>query len=228
MRNYPYEHAPRLPEGDSIDPRTLFHPARPAQAGDEHAEVGQLSPPSAALESSPVELEVGPGRGWFIFERLDFAPEVRVVGLEIRRKWATIVDDRLAARGYGARGRVFAEDAKAALSRFVPDSVSIAYVHFPDPWWKKRHHKRLVVGQELLDELARVIVSGGELLVQTDVEERAEQYESIIAAHGAFEPFESTARVEDHPHGARSPRERKAIEDGLPVYRLRYRRVKKH
>ena len=38
-----------------------------------------------------------------------------------------------------------------------------------------------------------------------------------------FEPVLASARVEDHPYGARSPRERKAIEDGLPVFRLRYR-----
>lgn len=230
MRNYPYEHAPRLPEGDdSIDPRTLFLPTPPASVGVQHAEdvAASLPPASSKAAGAPIELEVGPGRGWFIFERLDHAPEVRVVGLEIRRKWATIVDDRLKKRGYGARGRVFAEDAKAALTRFAPDSVAIAYVHFPDPWWKKRHAKRLVVGDELLDQLARVLVSGGELLIQTDVEERAEQYEAIVAEHGAFEALEETARVVDHPHGARSPRERKAIEDGLPVYRLRYRRMAK-
>jgi tRNA (guanine-N7-)-methyltransferase len=229
MRNYPYEHAPRLPEGDSIDPRTLFHPTASAPLAGEHAEDVAASLPLAPSGSlgAPIELEVGPGRGWFIFERLDYAPDVRVVGLEIRRKWATIVDDRLKKRGYGARGRVFAEDAKAALTRFAPDSVAIAYVHFPDPWWKKRHAKRLVVGNELLGELARVLVSGGELLIQTDVEERAEQYEAIVAEHGAFEALEPTVRVVDHPHGARSPRERKAIEDGLPVYRLRYRRVSK-
>ncbi len=233
MRNYPYEHAPRLPEGDgAIDPRTLFLSAAEsaAQSGGKHADGAVPAPQPealAALAAAPVELEVGPGRGWFIVERLEHDPAARVIGLEIRRKWATIVDDRLKGRGYGMRGRVFAEDAKPALRRFVPDSVSVAYVHFPDPWWKKRHAKRLVVGAELLDELARVIVSGGELLIQTDVEERAVQYEAAVAAHGAFAPLEETARVVDHPHGARSPRERKAIEDGLPVFRLRYRRLPK-
>jgi tRNA (guanine-N7-)-methyltransferase len=233
MRNYPYEHAPRLPEGDAaIDPRTLFlPPGEPSAHGEaKHAESGPSALPAAvdaALLAAPIELEVGPGRGWFILERLEHDPRARVVGLEIRRKWATIVDDRLKTRGYASRGRVFAEDAKPALKRFVPDSVSVAYVHFPDPWWKKRHAKRLVVGPELLDELARVLVPGGELLIQTDVEERAEQYEAAVAAHGAFVPLEDSARVTDHPHGARSPRERKAIEDGLPVYRLRYRRLAK-
>jgi tRNA (guanine-N7-)-methyltransferase len=131
----------------------------------------------------------------------------------------------LRARGYGARGRVFAEDAKLALPRFPAKSIAVAYVHFPDPWWKKRHHKRLVVSPELLEQLARILRDDGELLIQTDVEERAAQYETLVAAHGNFVPVEQGPRVADHPYGARSPRERKAMEDGLPVYRLRYRRL---
>lgn len=207
MRDDPYAHCPRLPEEGIIDPRMLF---------DASSE-GQQSRPD------PVELEIGPGRGWFTFERLAVDPHVRVVGLEIRRKWATIVDERLKKRGLSHRGRVFAEDVKLALPRFSDGSVSIAYLHFPDPWWKKRHEKRLVLSPELLQHLSRVLVVGGELLIQTDVLDRADQYQARVDGCSAFEPWETHARVTDHPHQARSPRERKAMEQGLPIARLRYR-----
>jgi tRNA (guanine-N7-)-methyltransferase len=216
MRDNTYAHCPRLPEGDVVDPRLVFHPP----AGDDAAfELSHI-----AIESDPVELEIGPGRGWFTVERLDVDKRTRMVGLEIRRKWATIVDERLKERGLGHRGRIFAEDAKAALPRFVTASVSKAYLHFPDPWWKKKHTKRLVLGDPLLNQLSRVLIPGGELLIQTDVFERADEYERLVATCPAFEAWQDQPRVEDHPHGARSPRERKAIEDGLPVVRLRYRR----
>ncbi|HSC89894.1 MAG TPA: tRNA (guanine-N7)-methyltransferase [Polyangiaceae bacterium] len=211
MANDPYAHAPRLPEGP-VDPRELFHPPT---AG--------VGPAPVADPAAPVELEIGPGRGWFTFERIDADPQVRVVGLEVKRKWATIVDERLAKRGYGHRGRVFAEDVKQALPRFATASVAKAYLHFPDPWWKKRHEKRLVLGPDLLVVLSRVLIPGGELLIQTDVESRGEQYEAVVAGCSAFEAWETSPRVEDHPHVARSPRERKAMEDGLPIVRLRYR-----
>jgi tRNA (guanine-N7-)-methyltransferase len=212
MRLDPYAHCPRLPSEGPIDPRMVF------VAGDE--------PTPAALDPlSPVELEIGPGRGWFTVERLGFDPEVRVVGLEIKRKWATIVDERLQKRGLGARGRVFAEDVRLVLPRFVDRSVSVAYLHFPDPWWKKRHNKRLVLSPELLVQLNRVLVVGGELLIQTDVFERADEYERVVGQNQHFAPFESSPRVHDHPHGARSPRERKAMENGLPIARLRYRNL---
>jgi tRNA (guanine-N7-)-methyltransferase len=195
----PYADAPRLPEAGPVDPRALV-------AGG----------PSA------VELEIGPGRGGFLFERLAEDPSVRIVGLEIRRKWATIVDRRLAERGFGTRARVFAEDARHALPRFVSESVSRVFVHFPDPWWKKRHHKRLVVGAPLLDELWRVLVPRGEVFVQTDVEERAAGYEALFAAHAGFVPHGERARIDEFPFAAKSPRERRALADGLPVFRLRY------
>lgn len=203
--NHPYAHAPRLPEGDTVELATLL-------PGD-----------------GPIELEIGPGRGSFIFERCEAAPESRILGLEIRLKWATIVDGRLRKRGFGHRARVLADDAKLAMARLSPSgSVARVFMHFPDPWWKKRHAKRLVMGDVFLDGVARLLGDGGELFVQTDVEERAEQYRAAIDAYPLLEPFgdePDSPVMQDNPYGARSNREHRAIEDGLPVYRLRYRRV---
>lgn len=200
----PYADAPRLPAVPAIDARSLV-------AGEW------------------LELEVGPGRGGFVLERLEAEPRCGLIGLEVRRKWATIVDARVAKRGLAARGRVFAEDAKEALARLGPDGVfRCAFLHFPDPWWKKRHQKRLVMGDVFLAEVARLVAAGGELFVQTDVEERALQYDLQIAGSSWFEPAgdaPGSARVAENPFGARSPRERRAITDGLPVYRMLYRRT---
>jgi tRNA (guanine-N7-)-methyltransferase len=196
----PYADAPRLPDTESVDPRAVL------EAG-----------------ASPVELEIGPGRGGFMLERLAVDPSIRILGLEVRRKWATLVDRKLASLGHRPRARVLAEDAKLALPRFPKACISIAFVHFPDPWWKKRHQKRLVLGRELIAELARIVVPGGEVFVQTDVAERAERYEALFAEHLAFLPYLDTARRADNPFGAMSPRERRAVGDGLPIHRLHYR-----
>jgi tRNA (guanine-N7-)-methyltransferase len=200
MRIDPYAHAPRLPLDGTIDPCAIV-------GG------GQI----------PVELEIGPGRGGFLFERVVAAP-VALIGIEIRRKWATIVDERLRELGHGQRARVFAEDARGAIARFAEASFSAVYVHFPDPWWKKRHQKRLVVGYDFAKSLLRVLRPGGELFVQTDVEERAQSYHSLLESVEGFAPVESSAWVDENPYGARSSRERRAMADGLPIHRLRYHR----
>jgi tRNA (guanine-N7-)-methyltransferase len=195
----PYANAPRLP--DPID------------------DLGAL----VGAPGTPVELEIGPGRGGFALERLMACPDARLIGLEIKRKWATLVDERLKAGGFGSRGRVFCEDARQALRRMPTGSVSIAYFHFPDPWWKKRHQKRLVLTPPLVAELARVIVVGGELFVQTDVEERVRAYQATIDADPHFLRM-SVGSTLDNPYLAMSPRERRAIRDGLPIFRLKYAR----
>jgi tRNA (guanine-N7-)-methyltransferase len=183
---------------------------------------------TSLVRGSSYELEVGPGRGGFIQERAALRPDVGIVGLEVRRKWAAIVDAKLRANGAGDRARVFAEDAKDALPRVTPDaSMSAVFVHFPDPWWKKRHRKRLVLEVPLLASVARLLLPGGELFIQTDVAERADEYEALVNADPCFETAgdaPSSARMAENPYGARSPRERRAIADGLPVYRLRWKR----
>ena len=197
----PYHDAPRLPEGDRLEVATL-------------------------AQGEWTEVELGPGRGWFLVERAEVEPRAALVGLEIRRKWAAIVDARLASRGLGARARVFAEDARFALPRFQPDgSVRRFFVHFPDPWWKKRHAKRILVQGGFLDEIARLLKPDGELFVQTDVDERASGYEDLASLDPRFIPAgdaPGSPRLAENPYGARSPRERRAITDGLPVNRLRW------
>jgi tRNA (guanine-N(7)-)-methyltransferase len=199
----PYDDAPRLPDGDRVDVRTLA--------------CGEW-----------VELEVGPGRGWFLVERAQVEQRAALIGLEIRRKWASVVDGRLRQRGLGSRARVFAEDAGIALARLGPaESVKRVFVHFPDPWWKKRHQKRLLLSDRFIDQVARLLEPGGQFFVQTDVEERAQAHAQRVGADKRFVSdgdVPDSPYVSDNPYGARSPRERRAIADGLPVHRLRWAR----
>ena len=157
-------------------------------------------------------------------ERLQAEPTLGMIGLEIRRKWAAIVDQRLKTVGLGQRGRVFAEDATMALRRLRTASLAAIFIHFPDPWWKKRHQKRRVVTPALVQEVQRLLKPGGEFFLQTDVEERALEYEAGILSCRELKPWGPSARVSESPFSARSPRERRVALDGLPVFRLRYRR----
>ena len=195
-----YEPA-RLPEGEVLVPELV--------RGDEY------------------ELEVGGGRGGFVFERLAAAPGSALVGFEVKKKWATKVDERLAVLGLAPRGRVYGEDANAVMPRLRPDGVlARVFLHFPDPWWKKRHEKRLVMGDPFLRQVHRLLRQGGELYIQTDVEDRAEQYLRFVADFGpGFAPAgddPGNPAVLENPYGARSPREHRAMADGLPIWRMRW------
>jgi tRNA (guanine-N7-)-methyltransferase len=192
----PYADAPRLPPGSSL---------------------GAVDILGRGARERELELEIGPGRGGFIFERLAAAPDVCIVGLEIRLKWASQLDER----------RVFAEDIRVALPRFAAGSLSRIFIHFPDPWWKKRHAKRRLAQADVMDHLVRVLAAGGELFVQTDVWDTAQAYREVIERRPELEPHgeqPGSPLLSENPYAARSPRERRVMADGMPVVRLRYRR----
>ncbi len=184
---------------------------------------GPLAPGRLWPEAREVELEIGFGHGLFLYERATVRPDVRLLGLEVKRKWAYLVAERCARRGL-ENVTVWAADARAVLPRLAAGSIARVFMHFPDPWWKKRHAKRSLVGDSLLDPIARVLAPGGELFLQTDVRGRAELHLAALADHPAFELGGRAGYLDANPYGARSNREARAAQDGLPVFRTLARR----
>jgi tRNA (guanine-N7-)-methyltransferase len=167
-----------------------------------------------------LELEIGFGLGRFLLERAAAAPASRIVGVEIKAKLAYHVEKRIEKLAV-PNARAWVGDARELLARSGPDAcLSRVFVHFPDPWWKKRHAKRRVIDAGMTASIARLLRPGGELFVQTDVEERFEE----MAAEIGKDPRFAIARLEATPYGARSTREVRAEADGLPIYRFVARR----
>ncbi|MDD9966482.1 MAG: tRNA (guanosine(46)-N7)-methyltransferase TrmB [Myxococcales bacterium] len=170
-------------------------------------------------------MEIGFGRGMFLIQRAAAAPGSFLLGFEIKTKWAYLVEQRCRREGL-PNVRVSCGDVREIFPRLQPrGQVARAFMHFPDPWWKKRHAKRRLVGSDLLDELARLLRPGGELFLQSDVEERAELHLAHVAQHSDFVLAGQDGWLEDNPYLARSNRERRAIEDGIPIYRTLAHRV---
>jgi len=183
---------------------------------------GEIDVNALVPGDGPLELEIGFGRGAFLLGRAVAAPESRVIGVEIKSKWAHIVEQRRITLGLG-NARAFGADIREVLPRFRPDaSLARVFVHFPDPWWKKRHAKRRVLEDSLLGEVARLLTPGtGELFVQTDVDDRAHELVALLREHGAYRlSGDASGLVSDNTYGARSNREARAALDGLPVYRV--------
>ena len=169
------------------------------------------------------ELEIGFGRGVFLIERAQIAPASRILGVEIKRKWAYLVYQRVQRLGL-SNVCVYGADARDVLSRLQPrGGLARIFMHFPDPWWKKRHAKRRLRGAATFDPAARLLRQGGELFIQTDVEERAEAFLADLREHGAFELPEA-GYCGENPYAAQSNREKRALADGLPIFRILARR----
>jgi tRNA (guanine-N7-)-methyltransferase len=185
---------------------------------------GEIRLPDLASGDGPLELDVGYGRGASLFSRAAASPESRILGIELKAKWAFKVDERAKRLGL-ERVRAFHGDARDALSRAVPDAcLDAVFLYFPDPWWKKRHTKRRVLGDAVADHVARLLRPAGAFFIQTDVEDRARLYRDLLRAHPAFTLEGDDGFVAHNPFGSVSNRELRAEEDGLPVYRVVARR----
>lgn len=205
------------PPGASAELRVDYRALAP-QAPEDGFDLFEIFAPTGEIE-----MEIGFGRGMFLLQRARAAPAAWLLGIEIKNKLVHRVEQRRRKLGL-ARVRVMAGDARSVLPGVRPDAaLARVFVSFPDPWWKKRHAKRRLLAEPLLDQIARLLRPGGELFVQTDVAERAEQCLAQLNEHPAFE-LEHGGRIEDNPYGARSNREQRALTDGLPVHRILARR----
>lgn len=136
---------------------------------------------------SRIEIEVGIGKGRFLLASAAERPDVLHFGIEWANKYLRIAESR--ARKRGMENIRFARvDAKELVARAIPaESISTYYVFYPDPWPKKRHHKRRFIEPATVDHLARTLVPDGRLHVSTDHAEYWEVIETVLDPHPAFE-----------------------------------------
>ena len=117
---------------------------------------------------NPVEMEIGTGKGTFLTEQAKARPGVNFFGIEWANWFYRYAADRLRRNGC-ANARMVRADANFFLNEFVRDgSLSVLHVYFPDPWPKKRHHKRRLIQPPFLKAVGRVLAPGGRLQVVTD------------------------------------------------------------
>jgi tRNA (guanine-N7-)-methyltransferase len=174
----------------------------------------------------PVELEVGFGKGLFLITSATDRPQTNFVGVEILRKYQLFTATRLAKRGL-TNVRVACADARLFLRDCVPAaSLQTVHVYFPDPWWKKRHHKRRVFTAEFARQCLQALPPGGELSAATDVQEYSAIMTGVMAALPAFRPGPPPELgTPAHDLDYLTNFERKFRKQGKPIYRLRYQKA---
>jgi tRNA (guanine-N7-)-methyltransferase len=186
--------------------------------------VGLRIAPVELPPGGPVEVELGCADARFLFERAAIEPGVRLVGVEIRKELVERVARRAAALGVAGRLTVVHANVTSDLEGlFAPGAIRRFHLNFPDPWFKRRQHKRRVLTPEVAEVLRRQLDSEGEIFFQSDVFELAldamavlEQTVPLRNLHG---PWSFAPR---NPFGARSKRELSMEAAGRRVWRLHY------
>lgn len=144
-----------------------LHPAPPAKDEGNEMEFWR----SIFGNRHPVEIEIGPGTGAFILPAASARPRINFFGLERSRGRAWRLQSAIETQGI-RNARVINADGACIVATLVPaDSVAAYHIYFPDPWWKRRHHRRRLFTPAFATALARTLVPSGRVYLATDVEE---------------------------------------------------------
>jgi len=170
-------------------------------------------------------LEIGFGNG----EQMHFAATneaqrdfigVEVHGPGVGRLLNALADDNL------KNARIYQHDAVEVLKNEIPDgSLSEVRIYFPDPWHKKRHHKRRMIQTEFVQLLCRKIKPGGLLHLATDWEKYAEHMWDVCDAEPQLENQNGTRGFSARPEWRRQTHfETRGLKLGHGVWDLLYTR----
>ncbi len=169
---------------------------------------------------NPVELDIGCGRGMFLYNAASANPDINYLGLEIDYREGRRGAERLLKREM-PNARVIGGDCKIVLTKLIaPHSVGAAHVYYPGPWWKKRHHKRRLFTQEFTDILANVVEPEGHVHSWSDVVDLFDIIRDLMDGHEHF-TIQTPAPLKDPEHDLdyQTSFDRKKRKMGLPVYR---------
>jgi tRNA (guanine-N7-)-methyltransferase len=135
---------------------------------------------------APRMMEIGFGAGEALLAFAHAHPDMDCIGVEVHRPGVGHL--LLGAHEAGLTNlRIICHDAVEVLQQQMPPaSLALAHIFFPDPWHKKRHHKRRLIQPAFMDALATAIAPAGTLRLATDWEHYAQHMRDVIDVHPGF------------------------------------------
>ena len=174
-----------------------------------------------ARRDRPIHLDIGCGRGKFLLDMAQLHPEINFLGIEIRKPLVEVANRNKNELGLTNLHYLFGNinsSASALLSSLPQDSLKTISVQFPDPWFKKKHHKRRVIQPELVTILVDYLAPEGRVFLQSDIEEVAVEMRDRFAKDLRL-TLDSTTWSDSNPLSVPTERELYVLEQNLPVYR---------
>lgn len=158
-------------------------------------ENGELDLDEVFKVRAPVILEIGFGMGKSLVEMAAKAPDENYIGIEVHRPGvgACLAD---AEEAGVSNLRVFEHDAVEVLDKCIKDEALLrVQLYFPDPWHKKRHHKRRIVQAEFVQAIRHKLMIGGKFHMATDWEPYAQH---MLEVMNAAQGFTNTSETDDY------------------------------
>ncbi len=164
---------------------------------------GVLDAQAAFGRPGPLVMEIGFGMGQSLVQMAAARPDTNFIGIEVHRPGVGRLLHSMAEQGVD-NIRVYCEDAVEVLEQCIPDAgLDGVQIFFPDPWHKKRHHKRRLIQPAFVKLLCRKLAPGAVLHLATDWENYAEHMMEVLSEEPRLEntagPGQFSPRPEYRP-----------------------------
>ncbi len=196
-------------------------------------EIDPIPPLSQVFENPklPLHLDVGCASGDFLFELSLKNKNWNYIGIEIREKLVLNANLKMQSRenknlyfSFGNANNIFDHSDNKLIIDFI-NSISF---NFPDPWFKKKHHKRRVIQPKLINLLSNSMKKGSLIFIKTDVRELFDHMELTISESIKFkkltnqdvQPYQSF-----NPNKIQTNREKYVILKQLKIYESIYKKI---
>lgn len=172
--------------------------------------------------SRPIVLDIGFGNGEALAILAEQNPSLNFLGVEVYRPGIGSLLKRIKEKGL-ENILVANLDVVDFLQRNITDNcIATVLIWFPDPWPKKRHHKRRLIKSEFIRLLELKIISGGELYMVTDWQSYAEEIQFVLKKNESFKKAAECKLIVNRP---KTKFERRGEKLGHNVFSQVYRRI---
>lgn len=189
-------------------------------------ENGLIDPVALFGNNNPVVLEIGFGMGKSLVEMAKNDPDTNYIGVEVHRPGvgACIA---LAKEQEVTNLKVYEHDAIEVLADCIKDqSLSTVQLFFPDPWHKKKHHKRRIVKPEFVESIRQKLTIGGVFHMATDWENYAECMLEDMQSSPGYENLSETNDYVPRPDSRPLTKfENRGQRLGHGVWDLQFKRI---
>ncbi len=148
---------------------------------------------------APIHLEIGCGTGDTIIAMARTHPETNFLGLEVHRPGVGNLLQQIEKTRL-TNVRIGCVDAVEVLQQLPENTLEAVHIYYPDPWPKKRHHKRRLIQVEFLNKLAESLMPNSRLFIATDWADYAEHVFAVLDQQDTFINLAGHQRCAPRPY----------------------------
>ena len=172
----------------------------------------------------PLLIEIGFGSADFLLHLAHSRPDCNIIGFEISSQSMDKAERKITARKLKNVRPIHAAAETALAHLLPPASVQEFHINYPDPWFKKKHHRRRLIQRATVDLLASRLQTGGRLLLATDIPAYAQMTDQILSATPALTNDFAAAWLPQIKDRFRTKYELKAQREGRRGHYFSYQR----